>query len=186
MRLSRRRAESVVSYLQSNFPISASRLTAVGYGDTRPVADNRTQEGKRLNRRIDAVMACVVDIEGLTVIPARITMALTIEFDRNKFDIKPQYGDELRKLADFLKANPTVTATVEGHTANLQATHDQALEISRRRAQSVVNYLVDNFGIAPARLATQGFGDTRRFAYNTSFEGQQENRRVNVIINYPK
>ena len=186
MRLSRRRAESVVSYLESNFPISASRLTAVGYGDTRPVADNRTQEGKRLNRRIDAVMACVVDIEGLTVIPARITMALTIEFDRNKFDIKPQYRDELRKLADFLKANPTVTATVEGHTANLQATHDQALEISRRRAQSVVNYLVDNFGITPARLATQGFGDTRRFAYNTSFEGQQENRRVNVIINYPK
>lgn len=92
----------------------------------------------------------------------------------------------MRKLADFLKANPTVTATVEGHTANLQGTRDLALEISRRRAQSVVSYLVDDFGIAPARLATQGFGDTRRFAYNTSFEGQQENRRVNVILNYPK
>ena len=32
----------------------------------------------------------------------------------------------------------------------------------------------------------EGFGQTRRFAYNTSVEGQQENRRVNVIINYPK
>jgi OOP family OmpA-OmpF porin len=30
-----------------------------------------------------------------------------------------------------------------------------------------------------------GFGQTRRFAYNTSAEGQQENRRVNIIFNYP-
>jgi OmpA-OmpF porin, OOP family len=186
LKLSQRRAQSVVSYLESNFPIAASRLTAVGYGDTRPVADNRTQEGKRMNRRIDAVMACVTDIEGLTVVPARITMALMIEFDHNSFDIKPQYRDGLANLANFLKANPTVTATVEGHTANLSATPQLALEISRRRAQSVVSYLVDNFGIAPSRLSTEAFGQTRRVAYNTTLEGQQENRRVNVIINYPK
>jgi OOP family OmpA-OmpF porin len=60
------------------------------------------------------------------------------------------------------------------------------MEISQRRAQSVVNYLVDNFGIDRSRLTAQGFGDNRRFAYNTSAEGQQENRRVNIIINYPR
>jgi OOP family OmpA-OmpF porin len=183
--LSQRRAASVVNYLVDSFQISPSRLTAVGYGDTRPVADNRTEEGKRLNRRIDAVIACVTDIAGLTVIPARITMAMQIEFDQNKADIKPQHRDDLRKVADFLNANPSVTATVEGHTANLQATPELALEISQRRAQNVVNYLVDNFGIARSRLTAAGFGNTRRFAYNTSAEGQQENRRVNIILNYP-
>jgi outer membrane protein OmpA-like peptidoglycan-associated protein len=183
--LSQRRAASVVNYLVDSFQISPSRLTAVGYGDTRPVADNRTEEGKRLNRRIDAVIACVTDIAGLTVIPARITVAMQIEFDQNKADIRPQYRDDLRKVADFLNANPSVTATVEGHTANLQATPELALEISQRRAQNVVNYLVDNFGIARSRLTAAGFGNTRRFAYNTSAEGQQENRRVNIILNYP-
>jgi OOP family OmpA-OmpF porin len=59
------------------------------------------------------------------------------------------------------------------------------MEISQRRAQNVVNYLVDNFGIERSRLTAEGFGQTRRFAYNTSLEGQQENRRVNIILDFP-
>jgi len=74
---------------------------------------------------------------------------------------------------------------VEGHTGNLQATPKLAMEISQLRAQNVMNYLVDNFGIARSRLTSEGFGQTRRFAYNTSKEGQQENRRVNIILDYP-
>jgi OOP family OmpA-OmpF porin len=186
LELSQRRAESVVGYMVDTLHIDPTRLKAIGYGDTRPLADNNTEEGKRKNRRIDAVIGCVTDVEGLPVVPARITMAMMIEFDRNKADIKPEYHEELNKVANFLKANPSATATVEGHTGNLQATPQLAMEISRHRAQNVVTYLVDNFGMAPARLSTEGFGRARRFAYNTSVEGQQENRRVNIIINYPK
>ncbi len=184
--LSKRRAESVVAYLTDTLHVAPGRLSAVGYGDTRPVGDNSTQEGKRMNRRIGAVVACATDIEGLSVAPARLTMALLIEFDGRKSDIRPEYRDELRQLADFLKANPLVTARVEGHTGNLQATAQLAMEISQTRAQNVVNYLVTEFGIARSRLSAEGFGGTRRFAYNTSLEGQQENRRVNVIIIYPR
>jgi OOP family OmpA-OmpF porin len=186
LKLSQRRADSVVSYLVNELHIAPARLKAVGYGDTRPIADNATEAGKRLNRRIGAVIACATDIEGLTVKPARITMALLVEFDQNKAEVKAKYHDELGKVANFLKANPTVTATVEGHTGNLQATPELAMEISQRRAQNVVNYLADNFGIARSRLTAEGFGQNRRFAYNTSLEGQQENRRVNIIINYPR
>lgn len=186
IKLSQQRAKSVVDYLVNNFQIAPSRLSAVGYGDTRPIADNGTEEGKRRNRRINAVIACATDIEGLTVIPARTTMAMLIEFDQNKADIRPQYRDEIGKVANFMKANPSITATVEGHTGNLQGTPELAMEISQRRAQKVVDYLVDNFGIARSRLSAEGFGETRRFAYNTSLEGQQENRRVNIIFNYAK
>ena len=186
MKLSQRRAESVVSYLVTELHIAPSRLKAVGYGESQPLADNATQEGKRANRRIDAVVACASDVEGLSVRPARVTMALLIEFDRDRADVKPQYHDDLRNVADFLKAHPTVTATIEGHTANTQASPALAQEISLRRAQNILNYLVDNFGIERARLSAEGFGNTRRFAYNTTFEGQQENRRVNIIINYRK
>lgn len=186
LELSRHRAEGVVSYLVDSLHIDPSRLSAKGYGDTRPVADNSTQDGQRQNRRVDAVVACVTDVEGLTVVPARMTLALFIDFDQDKADIKPEYDGELRKVARFLKANPAVSATVEGHTGNLQATPAQAVEISRRRAQNVVNYLVDNLGIERGRLTSRGYGDSRRVAYNTSAEGGQENRRVNIIFTYPQ
>jgi OmpA-OmpF porin, OOP family len=186
LQLSQRRADNVRTYLLGSFNLAPGRLTAVGYGETRPIADNATEAGKRQNRRIGAVVACATDIAGLTVVPARLTMALSMEFDRNQAEVKPQYREQLRQLAAFLNANPTANATVEGHTANLQATPELALEISTRRAQNVVSYLVDNFGIARSRLAAQGYGQTRRMAYNTTLDGQQENRRVNVVISYPR
>lgn len=190
MKLSQNRAKSVMSYLVNEHKIDASRLTAVGYGETRPIADNNTQEGKRMNRRIGAVIACATDFEGLKVVPARITMAMELEFDPYKHDIKPEYRDGLRKVADFMKANPSLTATVEGHAGKFvgtkQLTPEVSMEVSRQRAQAVVNYLVDNLGIARSRVSAEGYGQTRRAAYGTTLEGQQENRRVNIIFNYPR
>lgn len=182
--LSRHRADNVVSHLVSTHDIAASRLTAVGYGARRPLADNSTDLGKQLNRRTGAVIACANDIEGLEPDLARITMALLIEFDRDSDDIDDQYRESLRKVADFLHANPRVNAVIEGHTDN--ATQGDSQQISRMRAQSVANYLVANFNVSRSRLSTEGFGQERRFAYNTTMEGQQDNRRVNVIFEYPR
>ena len=50
--LSERRAESVRSHLVSR-GVSASRLTAVGYGESQPIASNETDEGRALNRRVE-------------------------------------------------------------------------------------------------------------------------------------
>jgi OOP family OmpA-OmpF porin len=50
--LSLRRAESVRNYL-SNHGVSSSRLQAKGYGESQPVADNSTQDGRALNRRVE-------------------------------------------------------------------------------------------------------------------------------------
>jgi OOP family OmpA-OmpF porin len=85
-----------------------------------------------------------------------------------------------------MKANPTVTAVVEGHTGNLQTTPERAMAISLERAQNVVTYLADHFAIDRSRLTAQGFGKTQRFAYNDTAEGRQENRRVNIIFTYAK
>lgn len=183
LRLSRHRADSVVAYLIDAHDIAASRLSAIGYGETRPLGDNGTNDGKRINRRIGAVVACATDIEGLEPLPARITMAQLIEFDLDKAVLAPQYHGQLRKVANYLKAHPSVTATVEGHAGN--STPSMSLEISRLRASNVADYLVDDQGIARARVSSEGFGESRRFAYNTSAEGRQDNRRVNIILNYP-
>jgi OOP family OmpA-OmpF porin len=193
MKLSQRRAQSVVSYLMDNFKISSTRLTAVGYGNSRPIADNSTKEGQQKNRRINAVIACATDVAGLKVSPARVTMALEMDFDPYKSDIEPQYYNGLKEVANFMRANPAVTATVEGHAGRsvgigaekVRVTPAQSMEISSRRAQKVVDYLVTKEGISRSRLSAEGYGGTGRVAYGTSLEGQQENRRVNIIINYP-
>jgi outer membrane protein OmpA-like peptidoglycan-associated protein len=50
--LSQKRADSVQSYLVKK-GINASRLTATGYGDANPIADNKTTKGKAENRRVE-------------------------------------------------------------------------------------------------------------------------------------
>jgi len=55
-KLSERRAKSVRKYLLTNFRIDDSRLIARGYGETQPVADNGTAEGRALNRRVEFVI----------------------------------------------------------------------------------------------------------------------------------
>jgi OmpA-OmpF porin, OOP family len=191
-KLSQQRADSVVSYLVDTFHIDPSRLKAVGYGEMHPIADNSTMEGRQANRRIDAVIACATDIADLKVFPARLTMAMEIEFDPYKASIDPKYADQLGRVADYLKANPSVTATVEGFadkfvgigSQRVRVTPKESMEVSQRRAQSVVNYLVDKLNVSRSQLSTAAFGATRRVAYGTTLEGQEENRRVNIIFNY--
>jgi OOP family OmpA-OmpF porin len=61
--LSNDRANSVRQYLIDKFGIDASRLTAVGYGLNRPIADNNTEEGRQKNRRVEAVIETVHTIK---------------------------------------------------------------------------------------------------------------------------
>lgn len=190
LELSQQRADSTVKYLTENFKIAPSRLSAVGYGKMRPIADNSTPEGQRANRRINAVIACAQDIEGLTVAPARTTMALEMDFDPYSAEIDPAYRDQLRSIAKFIKENPSVNASVEGHAGkhvgNTSVTAEEAMTISKRRAESVVNHLVDKLGVPRSRLSAEGYGQTRRVTYGTTLEDQQENRRVNIILTYKK
>ncbi len=54
--LSKRRANALIEYLLSSGSVNATSVSAVGYGETQPVANNETQEGRRKNRRIDLVL----------------------------------------------------------------------------------------------------------------------------------
>lgn len=58
MKLSQRRAESVEQYMKKNFGIDPDRLTAKGFGFSKPVASNKTKKGRAQNRRIEANLSC--------------------------------------------------------------------------------------------------------------------------------
>ena len=180
LELSKRRAEAVVNYLVESYGIDRSRLSAKGYGMTRPVADNGTNEGKQQNRRMEAIIDCAFDVKEVKP-PERLCVALLVDFDTGKSDIKPQYKDEIAKVGEYLRNYPTTTAVIEGHTDNVGG-YDYNMKLSLARAQSMVNYLVQNFGIERSRLSAKGYGYTRRIAYNTTPEGRAQNRRINAVI----
>ena len=51
--LSQRRADAVMQYLLANMDIERSRIFSMGYGESKPIANNETKEGRAQNRRID-------------------------------------------------------------------------------------------------------------------------------------
>lgn len=57
MKLSQNRANSVKKYLIDKFKMDASRLEAIGYGPNKPIATNKTKEGRQKNRRVQAVIS---------------------------------------------------------------------------------------------------------------------------------
>jgi OOP family OmpA-OmpF porin len=119
--------------------------------------------------------------DGCPVPPEKVSITLAIEFDTGKADIKSRYHEEIGKVAAFLREYPTATGTIEGHTDNIgKAAMNQ--ELSQRRAESAKNYLVQKFGIDPARLSAKGYGMTRPIADNETAEGRQKNRRIEAIF----
>lgn len=58
MKLSQRRAESVEKYISKKFGIDPGRITTKGYGETKPIASNKTKAGRAKNRRIEANFTC--------------------------------------------------------------------------------------------------------------------------------
>jgi len=116
-------------------------------------------------------------------LPARVTLAMELAFDTDSAMVKGQYHDELETVANYLRVNPELTATLEGHTDNTSPATAQ--QVSKARAQSVADYLVTKFGIERSRLSVEGFGSTRRDTYNINAAQRQENRRVSIIIGYP-
>jgi OOP family OmpA-OmpF porin len=101
----------------------------------------------------------------------KVSISLAIEFGTGKADIKPQYGEQIKRVADFMKTYPETTAVIEGHTDNV-GREESNLRLSTMRAESVRTYLIENFGIAANRLTARGYGSARPVADNATPEGR--------------
>ena len=94
--------------------------------------------------------------------------------------IRPESTPTLKEIAGMLAAHPDLALLIEGHTDDTgAAAANQSL--SERRAAAVKAALVELHGIAGARLTTAGFGSTKPAAPNTTAEGRQANRRVELV-----
>jgi OOP family OmpA-OmpF porin len=114
-----------------------------------------------------------------------------ILFDFGSADIRREYHDKLDTLAKFLENNPESYVVIEGFTDSI-GDPKYNLALSRRRALSVKNYLMEReifsaaeaniSAIAEKRLVTLWYGKDLPVASNDTAEGRQLNRRVRLTV----
>ena len=103
-----------------------------------------------------------------------------IYFDTGSDRIRPESTPTLKEIGQMLNEHPELKLRIEGHTDNVgNAASNQTL--SERRADAVRQFLVSTYGIDASRLGAKGFGATKPVASNSTQEGQQNNRRVELV-----
>ncbi|MBP7865390.1 MAG: OmpA family protein [Acidobacteria bacterium] len=103
-----------------------------------------------------------------------------IHFDTNKATLKPESTEVIAEIAKLLKTDLALKIFVVGHTDGAGGI-DSNLELSRARAEAVLQALVRDHGIAAARLRSFGCGQFAPVATNATEEGKAKNRRVELV-----
>lgn len=114
-----------------------------------------------------------------------ITFVAEVLFDSGKAQLRSESYPILDKVVRILKEEVAQNDIgVEGHTDNEPIRYSRwksNWELSAQRALGVIYYLQDH-GIKPTRLSARGYGEYRPVASNSSKEGRQLNRRVEIVI----
>ena len=127
----------------------------------------------------------VVDADGCPrqiSVDDALRMELRVFFDNDKTVIKDQYKPEIQKVAEKMNEYPNSTASIEGHASKTGPSARYNQRLSEARANAVKSMLVNQFGVAPQRISTVGYGYDRPIADNNTAEGRAMNRRVYAII----
>lgn len=143
--------------------------------DERAKAEARQAEAKeKLNKLQSKLIKVTQDARGI------ILSMSDILFDVDKASLKPDLQTSLAKVAGILSVYQELEVSVEGHTDNT-GSDEHNMKLSEQRAKNVLDFLVSQ-GIDGARLSSKGYGKTRPVGDNSTKEGRQKNRRVDLVI----
>ena len=124
------------------------------------------------------------DLEGATIERVgegiKVTFASGILFDVAKSDLRPEAKSNLASLAEILNKYGDTNILLEGHTDS-DGEEAYNLALSERRARAVGAYLATQ-GVATPRVSIMWYGEAQPVADNSTPEGKQQNRRVEVAV----
>ena len=106
-------------------------------------------------------------------------IALYINFETGKADIKPDSQPIVDQIVELLKQNTDLKISIEGHTDNVGDDKSNQT-LSENRAKSVMNAIVAK-GIDKSRLSFKGWGASKPIADNRTEDGRAKNRRVEIV-----
>ncbi|QCR25104.1 OmpA family protein [Pontibacter sp. SGAir0037] len=137
--------------------------------------------GRRMDKQAEELEK---SMENATV--ERVGEGIRVNFDSgilfavNSADLSANAKKDIEKLARTLKEYQGTNVIIEGHTDNT-GSYDLNQRLSERRAESVAAF-ARSLGVESSRLQSKGYSYDQPIADNTTAEGRQKNRRVEIII----
>ena len=128
---------------------------------------------------IEAMKQEIISNDILTALNTDGRIALYINFETGRSDIKSESQKIIDQIVEMLKSNPTLKISIEGHTDNVGALQSNQT-LSENRAKAVMNAIVSK-GIDKSRLLSKGWGQTKPIGDNNTEDGKVKNRRVEIV-----
>jgi outer membrane protein OmpA-like peptidoglycan-associated protein len=132
---------------------------------------------ERQKEEIDRIPDAAVEQQGEALL---VTFPGEVLFDSGSSTLAPGAFGRLDQLADTLGRHPDMLVIVKGHTDD-EGPEGANQALSERRADAVRSYLVAQ-GVSPARVSAVGLGESQPLVTNTTAEGRQQNRRVEIEL----
>lgn len=106
-----------------------------------------------------------------------VRQELRVNFDNNSAVISARYFSDIKELADFMSRYPDLDVIIEGHSSK-QGSAALNMDLSQRRAQAVMDLLVNRFGVSTSRVSSIGYGFERLLDEGNSKSAHKRNRRI--------
>ncbi len=171
-------------------------LTDIATGETHEITVDDPKKGFTVYLPKDHTYSVQVLSDGYAMLSESVTTSNTDEkifwlskksacepivlknvwFDYDKDILRPASYPELNHLADFLKNCGDYQVEISGHTCTM-GSHEYNIDLSQRRANSVVRYLTEK-GVAKDIVSAKGYAYDKPLASNDTEEGRQKNRRT--------
>lgn len=103
-----------------------------------------------------------------------------VYFDFDQAELRPDAGERLAKNAEFLRARPELSFTLQGH-CDERGTSEYNIALGLKRATVAADYLTSN-GVRAERLKIVSFGEERPFCTLSNEECWQKNRRAHFML----
>jgi outer membrane protein OmpA-like peptidoglycan-associated protein len=154
---------------------NASSLKADLEEQKKKAAAAKEEAEKRFSELNSALIQVSRDARGTIISMSDIL------FDVGKATLTQDLKTNLAKIAGILTIYKDANVQVEGHTDNVGG-EEYNQKLSEKRAENVMQFLINPGGIAASRLNSVGYGFTKPIADNATKEGRQKNRRVDLVI----
>ena len=135
---------------------------------------DREELRARLLQQFNAILVTHDTARGLVVNMSDVL------FDSGKFTLRPLAREKLAKISGIVLAYPSLKLAIEGNTDSV-GTEAYNQTLSEKRAESVRSYLTQQ-GVPESSTTAAGFGKNQPIASNTTAEGRQQNRRVELVV----
>lgn len=139
----------------------------------RAAAQSASAEAKRLQQEL-------ADLEAKQTDRGVVLTLGDVLFETDKAELKPGASTAMDRLADFMRDHADRRLLIEGHT-DARGSEQYNERLSLQRAYAVTEALVER-GIATERLRPVGLGEAYPVASNETTAGQQQNRRVEIVV----